>query len=102
LRYNVATLKREVIKMALANGVVRTRINEQIKAEAIIVLESMGLSMSDAIRIMLTRVAREKALPFEPLIPNEETLQAIKEARAGITKSFSSIDELMADLNAKT
>ena len=86
--------------MALANGVVRTRINEQIKAEATIVLESIGLSMSDAIRLMLTRVAREKALPFEPLIPNEETLQAIKEARAGITKPFDNIDDLMADLNA--
>jgi DNA-damage-inducible protein J len=86
--------------MALANGVVRTRINEQIKAEATIVLESIGLSMSDAIRLMLTRVAREKALPFEPLIPNEETLQAIKEARAGITKPFNNIDDLMADLNA--
>ena len=79
--------------MALANGVVRTRINEQIKAEATIVLESIGLSMSDAIRLMLTRVAREKALPFEPLIPNEETLQAIKEARAGITKPFNNIDD---------
>jgi DNA-damage-inducible protein J len=86
--------------MALADGVVRTRINEQIKAEATIVLESIGLSMSDAIRLMLTRVAREKALPFEPLIPNEETLQAIKEARAGITKPFDNIDDLMADLNA--
>lgn len=86
--------------MALANGVVRTRINEQIKAEANLVLESIGLSMSDAIRLMLTRVAREKALPFNPLIPNEETLQAIREARAGITKPFDSIDDLMADLNA--
>jgi DNA-damage-inducible protein J len=86
--------------MALANGVVRTRINEQIKAEANLVLESIGLSMSDAIRLMLTRVAREKALPFDPLIPNEETLQAIREARAGITKPFDSIDDLMADLNA--
>jgi DNA-damage-inducible protein J len=93
-------LFKKVVKMALADGVVRTRINEQIKAEATIVLESIGLSMSDAIRLMLTRVAREKALPFEPLIPNEETLQAIKEARAGITKSFDNIDDLMADLNA--
>ena len=85
--------------MALADGVVRTRINEQIKAEATIVLESIGLSMSDAIRLMLTRVAREKALPFEPLIPNEETLEAIREARAGGLKRFNSIDELMADLH---
>lgn len=85
---------------AIQNEVIRTRINGEIKAQASIVLEGVGLTMSDAIRLMVTRIAREKALPFEPLIPNEETLQAIKEARAGITQPFNTIDELMADLNA--
>jgi DNA-damage-inducible protein J len=84
----------------LQNEVIRTRVNSEIKAQASIVLESMGLTMSDAIRLMVTRIAREKALPFEPLIPNEETLQAIKEARTGNTKQFDNIDDLMADLNA--
>ena len=84
----------------LQNEVIRTRVNSEIKAQASIVLESMGLTMSDAIRLMVTRIAREKALPFEPLIPNEETLQAIKEARTGNTKQFNNIDDLMADLNA--
>ena len=83
-----------------ANAVVRARVNESIKQEASIVLEAMGLTVSDAFRIMLTRVANEKALPFEPLVPNAKTIAAMKEARAGKLKSFKSIDALMADLNA--
>ena len=81
-----------------ANAVVRARINGSIKEEATAVLAAMGLTPSDAFRIMMTRVAREKALPFEPLIPNEETIAAIKEARIGKLKSFSSVDDLMTGL----
>ena len=83
-----------------ANAVVRARIDEHIKEEATAVLAAMGLTLSDAFRIMLTRVAREKALPFEPLVPNAETIEAMKEARRGNLRSFSSVDTLMADLNA--
>ena len=66
-----------------ANSLVQTRINSEIKEEASIVLQAIGLTVSDAVRLMLTRVAREKALPFEPLIPNEVTIAAMKEAREG-------------------
>ena len=82
------------------NAVVRARIDERIIEEATVVLASMGLTVSDAFRMMLTRVAHEKALPFEPLVPNKETIQAMKEARGGNLPSFASPDELMADLNA--
>jgi len=83
-----------------ANAVVRARIDEQIKKEAVVVLASMGLTVSDAFRLLLTRVAKEKALPFEPLVPNETTIQAMKDAREGKVETFDSIDSLMADLNA--
>lgn len=83
-----------------ANALVTTRIDGKIKAEAAAVLATMGLSVSDAVRLMLTRVAREKALPFEPLIPNEETIAAMLEAERGGLPSFSSIEALMADLHA--
>ena len=82
------------------NAVVRARIDENIKEEASIVLAAMGLTVSDAFRIMLTRVAREKALPFDPLVPNAETIAAMKEARSGGLASFDSVEALMADLNA--
>ena len=83
-----------------ANSVVRARIDEHIKEEATVVLAAMGLTVSDAFRILLTRIAREKALPFEPLVPNAETIAAMKQARKGNLSSFSSVEDLMADLNA--
>lgn len=84
-----------------ANTVVRARIDERIKEEATVVLASMGLTVSDAFRMMLTRIATEKALPFEPLVPNTETIAAMKEARRGKLKSFDNMDALLKDLNAK-
>lgn len=81
------------------NSIVRARINEHIKEEASVVLEAMGLTVSDAFRILLTRVAREKAFPFNPLIPNSETIEAIKAARQGHLTT-SSVPNLLADLNA--
>ncbi|MFV1975858.1 MAG: type II toxin-antitoxin system RelB/DinJ family antitoxin [Candidatus Scalindua sp.] len=83
-----------------ANAVVRARIDEHIKEEAATVLAAMGLTISDAFRIMLTRVAKEKALPFEPLVPNEKTIQAMKEARRGKLESFDDVDGLMDELNS--
>lgn len=76
------------------NTVVRARIDEHIKEEATVVLAAMGLTVSDAFRIMLTRVAREKALPFEPLIPNEKTMQAIKAARSSKRMEKVTLDQL--------
>ena len=62
-------------------------------------LATMGLTVSDAVRLLLTRVAHDKALPFEPLRPNAETIAAMEEARAGNLARFDSIEALMADLN---
>jgi DNA-damage-inducible protein J len=81
------------------NTVVRARIDEHIKEEASIVLAAMGLTVSDAFRIMLTRVAREKALPFEPLVPNATTIKAMKQARRGKIKAVT-LDKLQAVLDA--
>jgi DNA-damage-inducible protein J len=100
LSYNVAQTPREDHIMP-QNTVVRARIDEHIKEEASTVLATMGLTVSDAFRILLTRIAREKALPFEPLVPNETTIAAMREARAGNLKGFDSVEALMADLHAK-
>ena len=82
-----------------ANAVVRARIDANIKEEATAVLAAMGLTVSDAFRIMLTRVAREKALPFEPLVPNDVTIEAMKEARRGNLETVT-LNELQAVLDA--
>jgi DNA-damage-inducible protein J len=84
-----------------ANAVVRARIDGHIKQEAAAVLAAMGLTVSDAFRIMLTRVANEGALPFEPLVPNAETIAAMREARKGKLPSFENIESLLADLDAE-
>jgi DNA-damage-inducible protein J len=67
----------------ITNSVVRARIDEQIKKEAAAVLAAMGLTVSDAFRLMMVKIAKEKALPFEPLVPNKETIEAMKAARRG-------------------
>jgi DNA-damage-inducible protein J len=83
------------------NAVVRARIDAKTKNEAAAVLAAMGLTVSDAFRLLMIRVAKEKALPFEPLNPNARTIRAMKEARKAKLKGFARVEDLMADLNAK-
>jgi DNA-damage-inducible protein J len=82
------------------NSVVRARIDEATKSEAAAVLASMGLSLSDAFRLLLRRVAAEKALPFEPLVPNAETVAAMRAARRGELTTAGKPASLIASLNA--
>ena len=82
------------------NSVVRARIDERIKEEASAVLAAMGLTVSDAFRLMMMRIAKDKALPFEPLVPNAETIEAMKAARRGEVVKAGSVDDLFASLNA--
>jgi DNA-damage-inducible protein J len=82
------------------NSVVRARIDERTKKEAAAVLKSVGLTVSDAFRMLLVRVAAEKRLPFEPLVPNEETVEAMKAARRGELTKAGTPDKLLGSLNA--
>ena len=87
--------------MATQNSVVRARIDEHIKIEAEAVLACIGLTSSDAFRMMMMRIATEKALPFEPLIPNPETIEAMKAARRGELVADGSANNLLEKLNAR-
>ena len=82
-----------------AAEVVRARIDPVLKEEATAVLAKMGLSVSDAIRMMLVRVAAEHALPFDVRSPNRETEEALRAARKGEVTRVDSKAALMADLN---
>jgi len=84
----------------MTNTVVRARIDEHVKEEAAAVLATIGLTVSDAFRLMMIRIARDKALPFQPLIPNAETVEAMKAVRRGDVTTVHSVDELFASLNA--
>jgi DNA-damage-inducible protein J len=85
-----------------ATAFVRARIDERVRDQAAAVLGDMGLTVSDVIRITLTRVAKEGALPFELKVPNAETRAAMEEARE-MAKSrsarFTTAEELFNALD---
>lgn len=83
-----------------ANAVVRARIDAHIKEEATAIYAAVGLTLSDVFRMLLVRTVAERALPFEPLMPNAETVEAMKAARRGELITVGSIDNLLADLHA--
>lgn len=86
--------------MAISNTYVRARIDTRTKKRAAGALEEMGLSISDAIRLLMVRVADERRLPFEVKVPSAETRKAIRELERGKGKRFASVEALMADLHA--
>jgi len=86
--------------MNTADTYVRARIDSATKARAAEALAAMGLSISDAIRLLMLRIVDERRLPFEVKAPNATTRKAIAELEAGKGKRFANIDALMADLNA--
>ena len=79
---------------------VRARIDTNTKERASDALEAMGLSISDAIRLLMLRVADERRLPFEVKAPSATTRKAIREFNAGKAKRFTSVPSLLRDLNA--
>jgi DNA-damage-inducible protein J len=80
---------------------IHVRVEERTKKEAAEALESMGLSISDAVRVLLTRIAAEKQFPFTLRAPNAETRAAMEEARAISQVRFATPDELIDDLENK-
>lgn len=86
--------------MGTADTYVRARIDTATKARAASALEAMGLSISDAIRLLMLRIADEHRLPFDIKVPNSTTRKAMAELEAGKGKQFASVDDLMANLHA--
>ena len=86
--------------MIAADTYVRARIDTVTKERAAAALEAMGLSISDAIRLLMLRVADERRLPFEVKAPTAVTRKAIAELEAGKGRRVKSVTALMADLNA--
>ena len=100
LNDNVMQFTSRGLNAMPSNQLVQARVDREVKEEAAAVLAAMGLSVSDAVRLLLTRVAREKALPFAPLVPNAETIAAMREARAGNLPRFKDVQGLLDDLHA--
>lgn len=81
-----------------ATEIVRARIDHDTKERASAALAEMGLSVSDAIRLLMLRIADEKCLPFEVKVPNAATRQAMTELEAGKGKTYASTAEMFKDL----
>jgi DNA-damage-inducible protein J len=81
-----------------ATTMVHVRVDEKVKEEAAATLAKMGISVSDAVRMMLVRIATEKALPFEVRVPNASTVKAMKSTDKKQGKRFRSAKELFEDL----
>ena len=84
----------------MASSMVHIRVDEKVKAKAAKTLASMGLTVSDAVRLLLTRIASEKALPFEVRVPNRETIAAIEASERGQVSRAKNVAAMMAQLNA--
>jgi DNA-damage-inducible protein J len=84
----------------ISDTYVRARIDSKTKERAADALETMGLSISDAIRLLMLRIADERRLPFEVKVPNAITRRALTELESGKGKRFASVDALMTDLHA--
>lgn len=88
-------------KAAAHDAVVRARITAKERDAAAKVLAQMGLTVSDAIRLMMKRIATERALPFEVRVPNDATKAAMAELEAGKGRKFANVADMMADLDAE-
>ena len=82
----------------MSTTMVHVRVDEKTKQRAAKTLAAMGISVSDAVRMLLVRVATEKALPFEVKIPNATTVKAMRDADKGKGKRLKSAGELFKDL----
>jgi DNA-damage-inducible protein J len=91
----------DTMYLMATTAMVHVRVDVKMKARAEKALSAMGLSVSDAVRVLLTRVAAEQALPFEVRVPNSRTRAAMKEARRGGLRAHDTVGDLMADLNAE-
>jgi len=79
---------------------IHIRIDPDLKARASRTLDAMGLSLSEAVRVFLTRVATDQAIPFDLRVPNAQTVAAMEAGDRGEVVKFGSVEELMADLHA--
>ena len=86
--------------MSTANTYVRARIDTATKIRAGKALNAMGLTVTDSIRLLMLRIADEHRLPFEINVPNAETRESIVELESGKGEKFTSVNELMANINA--
>lgn len=84
--------------MSTADSFIRVRLDKELKSEASEILSAMGLSISDLVRMTLTKLVNERDIPFSTYVPNKETIEAMNE-KPGELKTYSSFAELLKEVD---
>lgn len=88
----------------MPNVNVTIRMDEELKREAAILFDDLGISLNQAVTLFVKQAVREQKIPFEisKNVPNKETLDAFREIelmKAGKIpyKAYDNVDELFED-----
>lgn len=84
--------------MSTADSFIRVRLDKELKSEASEILSAMGLSISDLVRMTLTKLVNERDIPFSTYVPNKETIEAMNEEPEEL-KTYSSFAELLKEVD---
>lgn len=84
-----------------ASSLVQARVPSEIRDAAIAVIQASGLTVSDVVRVLMTRIARDKTIPPALFQPNAQTLAAFAEIERGEAETVESVEALFEDLNAE-
>ena len=90
--------------MSANSAMLHVRIDERVKRQATAALAAMGLSASDAVRLLFHRIVADQAFPLELKVPNVQTRAAMAEADeilAARRARLADADALIADLDAQ-
>jgi DNA-damage-inducible protein J len=88
------------VDMQSASAMIHLRIDRELKSQASKAFGAMGMTLSEAVRVFLTRAATDQAFAFELRVPNAETIASMEAGERGEIANFGSVEELMADLHA--
>lgn len=81
-------------------SIVKATVDSALKSEASAVLAELGMTVDDALRLLLTQVVEEHSFRLAMHTPNAETIEAMREADRGEGKRYSSLDDLFKDMRS--
>ena len=83
----------------MSSGVLKLRLEQSLKEEANLLAKSMGITLSDVVRMFLVKFVNEQKIPFEVSIPNRQTIKAIKDVEKGHTVKVKSLSSLIEEID---
>ena len=87
--------------MTTQSSMLHVRMDSELKREATQALAAMGLTASEAVRLLFHRIAADQAFPLELKVPNAQTQRAMAEVDEMVKNRrarFASADDMFAEL----